>query len=135
MPEEREACYDKVRSTLVTDHVTEKRGGLAFGLTFISEEAPKMPPRRLMELRKEDSQNWRGMSHKGKNGVNTYWINGCLLRNFYFFHMFIETQGKILVRKQLRAQQNREDARIKKQIETAHKEMARLEKYVNVKTD
>ena len=49
--------------------------------------------------------------------------------------MFIETQGKILVRKQLRAQQNREDARIQKQIETAHKEMARLEKYVNVKTD
>ena len=60
MPEEQEV-YDKVRSTLVTDHVTEKRGGVAFGLTFISEEAPKMPPRRLMELKKEDSEKWRGM--------------------------------------------------------------------------
>ena len=37
--------------------------------------------------------------------------------------MFIETQGNILARKQLQAQQNRDDARIKKQIETAHKEM------------
>nr|XP_022334441.1 uncharacterized protein LOC111131286 [Crassostrea virginica]XP_022334442.1 uncharacterized protein LOC111131286 [Crassostrea virginica]XP_022334443.1 uncharacterized protein LOC111131287 [Crassostrea virginica]XP_022334444.1 uncharacterized protein LOC111131287 [Crassostrea virginica] len=104
MQEEQEA-YDKVRSTLVTDHVTEKRGGVAFGLTFISEEAPKMPPRRLMELKKEDSQKWR------------------------------ENQEIILARKQLQAQLNREDARIKKQIETAHKEMARLEKYANVKTD
>ncbi|XP_078319196.1 uncharacterized protein LOC144620921 [Crassostrea virginica] len=104
MPEEQEV-YDKVRSTLVTDHVTEKRGGVAFGLTFISEEAPKMPPRRLMELKKEDSEKWR------------------------------ENQGKILARKQLVAQQNREDARIKKQIETAHKEMARLEKYFNVNAD
>ncbi|XP_022334441.2 uncharacterized protein LOC111131286 isoform X1 [Crassostrea virginica] len=104
MQEEQEA-YDKVRSTLVTDHVTEKRGGVAFGLTFISEEAPKMPPRRLMELKKEDSQKWR------------------------------ENQELILARKQLQAQLNREDARIKKQIETAHKELARLEKYANVKTD
>ena len=87
MPEEREACYDKVRSTLVTDHVTEKRGGVAFGLTFISEEAPKMPPRRLMELRKEDSQKWRGMSHKGKY-MYMYLVMkmvGCLLINIIFF--------------------------------------------------
>ena len=34
--------------------------------------------------------------------------------------------------KQLQAQQNRADARIKKQIETAQKEMVRLEKYVNL---
>ena len=53
----------------------------------------------------------------------------------YFFILFIENQGNILARKQLQAQQNREDARIKKQIETAHKEMARLEKYANVKAD
>ena len=40
-----------------------------------------------------------------------------------------------MVKKQLQAQQNREDARIKKQIETVHEEMARLEKYVNVNAD
>ena len=56
-------------------------------------------------------------------------------KSIYFFILFIENQGNILARKQLQAQQNREDARIKKQIETAHKEMARLEKYANVKTD
>ena len=53
----------------------------------------------------------------------------------YFFILFIENQGNILARKQLQAKQNREDARIKKQIETAHKEMARLERYANVKAD
>ena len=51
------------------------------------------------------------------------------------FFFLTENQGKILARKQLVAQQNREDARIKKQIETAHKEMARLEKYFNVSAD
>ena len=40
-----------------------------------------------------------------------------------------------MVRKQLRAAQNREDAPIEKQIETAYKEMARLKKYVNVSAD
>ena len=58
-----------------------------------------------------------------------------LINSFYFFILFIENQEIILARKQLQAQLNREDARIKKQIETAHKEMARLEKYANVKTD
>ena len=36
-----------------------------------------------------------------------------------------------MVWKQLQAQQNREDVRMKKQGEAVHKEMARLEKYVN----
>lgn len=59
MKEEKEV-YDKVRRTMVTEGVTEKKGGVAFGLTFVSEEAPKMPPRRLMELKKEDPEKWRG---------------------------------------------------------------------------
>ena len=54
---------------------------------------------------------------------------------FIILFFLTENQGKILARKQLVAQQNREDARIKKQIETAHKEMARLEKYFNVSAD
>ena len=58
--------FDKVHSTQVTDHVTEKRGGVAFGLTFVSEEALEMPLRRLMELKKEDSQRWRGTTKEKK---------------------------------------------------------------------
>ena len=54
---------------------------------------------------------------------------------FIILFFLTENQGKILARKQLVAQQNREDARIKKQIETAHKEMARLKKYFNVNAD
>lgn len=40
-----------------------------------------------------------------------------------------------MVWKQLQAQQNREDVRIKKLSEAIRKEMARLEKYVNVNAD
>ena len=136
MPEEQEV-YDKVRSTLVTDHVTEKRGGVAFGLTFISEEAPKMPPRRLMELKKEDSEKWRGMCKEMARLQLFYYLEWQNINITWFIILFFptENQGKILARKQLVAQQNREDARIKKQIETAHKEMARLEKYFNVNAD
>lgn len=59
MKEEAEV-YEKVRRAMVTEDVTEKKGGLAFGLTFVSEEEPKMPPRRLTELKKEDFEKWRG---------------------------------------------------------------------------
>ena len=62
MPEEQET-FDKVRSTLVTDHLTEKRGRVAFWLTYVSEESPKMPQRRLMALKKEDSQKWIGTTN------------------------------------------------------------------------
>lgn len=48
---------------------------------------------------------------------------------------FTENQGKTLARKQMLAQQKREEARIQKQIEKAHKEMERLEKYVNLGVD
>uniref|UniRef100_A0A8W8K6W2 Uncharacterized protein n=1 Tax=Magallana gigas TaxID=29159 RepID=A0A8W8K6W2_MAGGI len=58
MKEEAEV-YEKVRRAMVTEDVTEK-GGLSFGLTFVSEEEPKMPPRRLTELKKEDFEKWRG---------------------------------------------------------------------------
>ena len=59
MKEEAEV-YEKVRRAMVTEDVTEKKGGLAFGLTFVSEEEPKLPPRRLTELKKEDFEKWRG---------------------------------------------------------------------------
>ena len=55
MPEEQET-FDKVHSTLVIDHVTEKWGMLEFGLTFVSEKKPKIPPFKLMELKKGYSQ-------------------------------------------------------------------------------
>ena len=60
MREEKEV-YDKVCRTLVTEGVTERRGGLAFGLTFVSEEIPKMPPSRIRESKKGDFDKWRGM--------------------------------------------------------------------------
>ncbi|XP_062598631.1 uncharacterized protein LOC134260061 [Saccostrea cucullata] len=101
MKEEIEA-YEKVRRTMVTKEVTKKKGGVAFDLTFVSEEIPKMPPPRLLENKKEDFEKWR------------------------------ESQEKAQTEKQERAQQKREEARIQKEIEVAHKEMERLEKYVNI---
>ncbi|XP_062591737.1 uncharacterized protein LOC134253236 [Saccostrea cucullata] len=101
MTEEMEA-YEKVRRTMVTEEVTKKKGGVAFDLTFVSEETPKMPPPRLLENKKEDFEKWR------------------------------ESQEKAQIEKQERAQQNREEARIQKEIEVAHKEMERLEKNVNI---
>ncbi|XP_062588959.1 uncharacterized protein LOC134250619 [Saccostrea cucullata] len=101
MKEEMEA-YEKVRRTMVTEEVTKKKGGVAFDLTFVSEETPKMPPPRLLENKKEDFEKWR------------------------------ESQEKAQIEKQERAQQIREEARIQKEIEVAHKEMERLEKYVNI---
>ena len=60
MREEKE-MYDKVCRTMVTEDVTERKGGLAFGLTFVSEEEPKMPPPRLLECKKdEDFEKWKG---------------------------------------------------------------------------
>lgn len=101
MKEEAEV-YEKVRRAMVTEDVTEKKGGLAFGLTFVSEEEPKLPPRRLTELKKEDFEKWR------------------------------DDQEKVQSQKQRLAQQRREEALIQKKIEVAHREMERLEKYVNL---
>nr|XP_011454608.2 uncharacterized protein LOC105347297 [Crassostrea gigas] len=100
MKEEAEV-YEKVRRAMVTEDVTEK-GGLSFGLTFVSEEEPKMPPRRLTELKKEDFEKWR------------------------------DDQEKVQSQRQKLAQQRREEALIQRKIEVAHKEMERLEKYVNL---
>ncbi|XP_062576154.1 uncharacterized protein LOC134238033 [Saccostrea cucullata] len=102
MKEEMDA-YEKVRRAMVTEEVTKKKGGVAFDLTFVSEETPKMAPPRLLENnKKEDFEKWR------------------------------ESKKKAQIEKQERAQQNREEARIQKEIEVAHKEMERLEKYVNI---
>lgn len=101
MKEEAEV-YEKVRRVMVTEEVTEKKGGLAFSLTFVSGEEPKMPPRRLTELKKEDFEKWR------------------------------DDQEKVQSQKQKLAQQRREEALIQKKIEVAHREMERLEKYVNL---
>ncbi|XP_011439160.2 uncharacterized protein [Magallana gigas] len=86
---------------MVTEDVTEKKGGLVFGLTFVSEEEPKLPARRLTELKKEDFEKLR------------------------------DDQEKVQSKKQKLAQQRREEALIQKKIEVAHREMQRLEKYVN----
>ncbi|XP_022316765.1 uncharacterized protein LOC111120334 [Crassostrea virginica] len=103
---EEEEVYDKVCRTMVTEEVTERKGGLAFGLTFVSEEGPKMPPPRLLESKKEeDFEKWK------------------------------DNQEKVQSQKQMLAEQRREDARVQKQIEVAHKEMERLEKYVNTNVD
>lgn len=54
---------------------------------------------------------------------------------FKFINIFFFTtddQEKVQSQKQKLAQQRREEALIQKKIEVAHKEMERLEKYVNL---
>lgn len=96
--------YEKVIRTMVTEEVTEKKGGVAFGLSFISEEGTSKPvPSRLVSSNKEeDFEKWR------------------------------ENQAKAQAEKQEQAQQRRDESLVQKKIENAHKEMERLEKYVNV---
>ena len=45
---------------------------------------------------------------------------------------FAGDQEKVQCQKQKLAEQRREEARVQKQIEVAHREMERLEKYVNI---
>eukprot|EP00105_Crassostrea_gigas_P024363 XP_011444594.1 PREDICTED: uncharacterized protein LOC105340317 [Crassostrea gigas] len=104
MGKEEAEEYEKVIRTMVTEEVTEKKGGVAFGLSFISEEGtPKPVPSRLVcGDKEEDFEKWR------------------------------KNQAKAQADKQEQAQQRREESLVQKKIENAHKEMERLEKYVNV---
>ena len=76
MLEEQEA-YEKVRRTLVTDHVTEKRGIVEFGLTFVSEKKPKMPPRKQMEMKRgfSEMETYDKMENMY---CSLCWCNDCL---------------------------------------------------------
>lgn len=62
MGKEEAEEYEKVIRTMVTEEVTEKKGGVAFGLSFISEEGtPKPVPSRLTcGDKEEDFEKWRG---------------------------------------------------------------------------
>lgn len=51
-------AYEKVIRSLVTEDMKEKRGGVAFDLTFISEKTPKMPSPKM--LKKADFEKWKG---------------------------------------------------------------------------
>lgn len=53
-----------------------------------------------------------------------------LINRFVFFST--DDQEKVQSQKQKPAQQRREEALIQKKIEVAHREMERLEKYVNL---
>ncbi|XP_048780764.2 uncharacterized protein LOC125683542 [Ostrea edulis] len=97
--------YQLVRQPVVTDELLEAKGGMAFSVTFGASEKSKIPSIRMVNGQKEDFETWR------------------------------VTQEKMQVNKQKRAQDNREKERIKKQIETAQKEMERFEKYVNLKDE
>lgn len=50
--------YEKVIRALVTEDMTEKRGGVAFDLAFISEKPPKMPSPKVLKNKKEDFNKW-----------------------------------------------------------------------------
>ncbi|XP_061175724.1 uncharacterized protein LOC133184655 [Saccostrea echinata] len=106
MGKEEMEAYEKVRRTMITEDMTERKGGVAFDLTFLTEDSalklPPRPPSRLTTDKKEDFEKWR------------------------------ENQEKTQAEKQERAQQKREEAIVQKKIENAHKEMERLEKYVNI---
>lgn len=51
---------------------------------------------------------------------------------YLFQFTFTENQAKTQTEKQEQAQQRREESLVQKKIENAHREMERLEKYVNV---
>ena len=57
----------------------------------------------------------------------------CLVYKNLFF--ITDNQEKVQSQKQMLAEQRREEARVQKQIEVAHKEMERLEKYVNTNVE
>lgn len=52
--------------------------------------------------------------------------------SYSIFFLLTDDQEKVQYKKQRLAQQRREEALIQKKIEVAHKEMERLEKYVNL---
>lgn len=52
--------------------------------------------------------------------------------SYSIFFLLTDDQEKVQSQKQRLAQQRREEALIQKKIEVAHKEMERLEKYVNL---
>ncbi|XP_062572211.1 uncharacterized protein LOC134234166 [Saccostrea cucullata] len=106
MGKEEMETYEKVRRTMITEDLTERKGGMAFDLTFLTEDsALKLqpgPPSRLTNDKKENFEYWR------------------------------ENQEKTQAEKQERAQQKREEVLVQKKIENAHKELDRLEKYANL---
>ncbi|XP_048742997.2 uncharacterized protein LOC125656435 [Ostrea edulis] len=103
--EERET-YQIVRPPVVTDELLEAKGGVTFSLTFGASGKPKLPPTRMVNGPKEENfEKWR------------------------------VSQEQLQLNKQKRAEDNREKERIQKQIETAQKEMERLEKYANLKDE
>lgn len=56
----------------------------------------------------------------------------CDYKSFFFNFACTENQAKAQAEKQEQAQQRREESLVQKKIENAHREMERLEKYVNV---
>lgn len=52
--------------------------------------------------------------------------------SYSIFFLLTDDQEKVQSQKQRLAQQRREEALIQKKIEVAHREMERLEKYVNL---
>ena len=61
MSKEEAETYEKVVRSMVTEDVTEKKGGVAFGLSFtIEDKTPKSVPNRLMSNEKEDFDKWKG---------------------------------------------------------------------------
>lgn len=59
--------YEKVIRALVTEDMTEKRGGVAFDLTFISEKPPKMPSPKVLKNKKEDFKKWNNRKKSRKD--------------------------------------------------------------------
>lgn len=133
--EEMEA-YEKVIRALVTEDMTEKRAGVAFDLTFISEKTPKMPSPKMLKNKKEDFEKWKGRykilfhdntevdKNRHDNTEGFIFSHICLIR-------ILESQKKTLAEKQKMAQQIRDEARVQREIEVAHKEVKRLQKYVS----
>ena len=63
-------------------------------------------------------------------------MSGFFLRIKHIYNFYVtEGQEKAQCQKQKLADQRREEARVQRQIEVAHKEMERLEKFVNTSVE
>lgn len=89
MGKEEAEEYEKVIRTMVTEEVTEKKGGVAFGLSFISEEGtPKPVPSRLVcGDKEEDFEKWRSKHHNTCTYIFFLFIRYrvCNYKSFFLF--------------------------------------------------
>lgn len=100
-----------------------------FGLTFVSEKKPTMPPRKLMEMKKGDFQKWRRTT-KWKICIAPHAGVMIAYKLILFFRMFIENQGNVWSGNSYRPSKTERMFVSRSRVKPSIKE-----KYVNVNAD